>query len=219
MADSPVPPVTRRESPRTLVLLAAGGALLVLAPMLLRLLVMEAFKVPSPAMMPTLLVGDHFFVSKLPFRPRRGEVILFRYPLDPSVDYVKRVVALAGDTVQLRDGHLSINGVDLSRPAPSGTCEEALEGEPALDWPCEVWAEGGGSYPYQVIENARHDPFGPFTVPPATVFVLGDNRPNSSDSRAWGAVPLANVKGSALYVWWSSGGGGVRWNRIFHSIR
>jgi len=203
------------------VVIALAGALLFGGPLLLRAFVMEAFQNPSGSMMPALYVGDHFFVSKRPHRPQRGEVVVFRYPPDPSVDYVKRVAALAGDTIEITDGLLIVQGKDLSRREETRTCADVLASAPETpDGPCEVWSEtalGGGRY--DIVQGTRHAAFGPFTVPDGTAFVLGDNRDNSSDSRVWGPVPLSLVKGSAMFVWWSGSPGGVRWPRLFHWIR
>lgn len=157
-----------------------------------RTFVFENFKIPSRSMEDGLLVGDHLVVNKfvfsenlntplhalLPYRsPERGDVVVFKYPIEPRRDFIKRCVAVAGDTVEVRDKKLYING------------------EPQVE-------------PYVVhkgedIGPARRDNFGPYLVPEGTVFCMGDNRDNSSDSRFWGPVPLQNIKGRALLIYWS----------------
>jgi len=160
----------------------------------LRTFVVQAFKIPSESMYPTILVGDHVLVNKclygfrVPFtgarllalrEVRRGDVVVFPYPPDPSVDFIKRVVAVGGDVVEVRGKRLLIGG----RPA---------------DDPHAFLAEQGlGSL-------AGRDEFGPFTVPPGTVFVMGDNRDNSRDSRFWGPVTVSSIKGKAMFIYWSS---------------
>ncbi len=158
----------------------------------IRTFVVQAFKIPSPSMVPTLLVGDHILVNKflfgfrVPFadgkiiairEPERGDVIVFRYPRDRKLDFIKRCVAVGGETVEVREKQVFINGA-------------AVEFEQA------VFLDEGS------LLTGR-DTFGPVTVPEGKVFVMGDNRDNSNDSRFWGFVDLKDVKGKAMVIYWS----------------
>ncbi len=178
----------------------------------IRTSVVQAYKIPSGSMIPTLEIGDHILVNKfiygikIPFtsvnlisveKPKRGDVIVFIYPLDPSKDFIKRVVAEEGDTVRLVDKKLYINGSPVSDA-------HAIYREDAIP-PSEA----------EALDN-----FGPITVPKGDLFVMGDNRDNSLDSRSWGFVPLENVRGKAFIIYWSwnSQETTVRWNRLGHLI-
>jgi signal peptidase I len=158
----------------------------------IRTFVIQAFKIPSPSMVPTLLVGDHILVNKflfgfsVPFadgkimsmrEPERGDVIVFRYPRDRKLDFIKRCIAVGGETVEVREKQVFING-------------EPIETAQA------VFLDAGS------MLNGR-DTFGPVTVPEGKVFVMGDNRDNSNDSRFWGFVDLADIKGKAIVIYWS----------------
>jgi signal peptidase I len=188
--------------------------------LLLRAFVVEAFQIPSGSMIPTLEIGDHIFVSKfaygigIPFTnkkivefsdPQRGDIIVFRYPPDPSTDFIKRVVGLPGDSVELRHNQVFINGKPMPRERVAGTCRynEGRSPEEARD--CELWIEILDSKAHKVFQDPNQPPqdWGPRLVPPRSVFVMGDNRDNSRDSRVWGFVPYDNMKGRALIVWWS----------------
>lgn len=178
----------------------------------IRTFVVEAFKIPSGSMLPTLQIGDHLLVNKflygprleIPFTtisfgrlpglraPQRGDVIVFAYPRDPSQNYIKRVVAVAGQTVQLVGTRLFIDGVQVEDPYAT-------------------YRYGGRS------QVSSYGVLSPVRVPEGHLFVMGDNRDASSDSRVWGFVPLANVKGLAFIIYWSFAqepGRFVRWERI-----
>jgi signal peptidase I len=178
----------------------------------IRTFVVQAFKIPSGSMESTLQIGDHILVNKfiygvkIPFtsiqlfsleKPQRGDVLVFIYPLDPSKDFIKRVVAVEGDTVKMVNKKLYINGVDVPDSYAVYAEESVLSGE-----------------------VQKRDNFGPVTVPKGALFVLGDNRDRSLDSRFWGFVPLEDVRGKAFIVYWSwdSQGTTVRWNRLGHLI-
>ena len=138
----------------------------------------QAYRMPAGSMMPTLIVGDHFIVDKSIYRsesPKRVDVAVFRYPLDKSIDYIKRVIGLPGDEIFLKGNKLYING------------EEQVE-----DYAM-----------YSNSEVERNKDFGPFVVPEATIFFLGDNRDNSNDSRIFGPVAIKDVKGKAIGIYWS----------------
>jgi signal peptidase I len=191
--------------------------------LLLRAFVIEAFQIPSGSMIPTLEIGDHIFVSKfaygigIPFtdkkilalrEPHRGDVIVFKYPLGPETDYIKRVVGLPGDKVEIRRNEIFINGRPMPRElSTSGPCPDSDGMARMGNIPCELWVENLDGH----IHKTRHDAdrlptdFGPKVIAPANVFVMGDNRDNSNDSRVWGTVPYELIKGKALIVWWSRG--------------
>lgn len=191
----------------------AGAAIMAL---LLRVYVIEAFRIPTDFMAPMLLPGDHIFVDKLAYvtlpalkrkAPARGDVIIFSFPNDPSKDYIKRVIAVAGDTVELRDSRVLINGKVISRVLDS-TFEEDLYGRRYIvQW-----------------KNASADSrkMTAVKVPDDQVFVLGDNRAKGQDSRSYGFLPTQNIKGRAWVIWFSLGSEGsknkVRWSRLFARV-
>ena len=225
------PAAARRSQPREL--LEAILVAVVLA-LFVRTFLVQAFVVPTPSMEQTVLVGDHVVVNKflfapsavgaldrlLPRRPvRRGDLIVFKFPEDPRRDFVKRAVALAGDTVEIRSKQVFVNG--------------RLElGTAATHSESRVWPDD----PELPEGLRRRDQVPPIAVPPETCFALGDNRDNSYDSRFWGPVPAANLKGRPLFVYWSyppgaalrrSGALGwisdffasTRWSRTFLPVR
>ena len=184
---------------------------LVLA-LLIRTFVVQAFKIPSGSMEDTLMIGDHILVNKfiygikIPFtsvrlfnlyKPQRGDVVVFIYPLEPSKDFIKRVVAVEGDTVKIVDKKLFINGSAVADPY-------ALYKEDTVF----------------LAEVQPRDNYGPVTVPPGNLFVMGDNRDRSLDSRFWGFVSLEKLRGKAFMIYWSwnSLETTVRWSRIGHLI-
>jgi signal peptidase I len=222
--------------------------------LLLRAFVIEAFQIPSGSMIPTLEIGDHIFVSKfaygigIPFtnkkilsikEPRRGDVIVFKYPLGPETDYIKRVVGLPGDKVEVRRNEIFINGKPMPRELVEGgpPCRYSegprFDGTP-IEKACELWMETLDGHVHKAIHEPDHpaSEFGPKEIPPNNVFVMGDNRDNSNDSRVWGTVPYELIKGKALIIWWSRGptsgewsGRGlgewfraIRWRRFFHLV-
>jgi signal peptidase I len=178
-----------------------------------RLLLIEAFQVPSGAMMPTLEIGDHFYSAK-GSRAEPGDVIVFKYPADPEVDYVKRVVARGGDTIEIKDDVVFINGQEL----PQTRLPEPCPPPPAKFGPgsdtCVVSEERNGSRRYRVQHEGGPFSYGPTTIPAGHLFVMGDNRHNSNDSRVWGTVPGDLVKAQAQFIWWSRFESELRWGRI-----
>ncbi len=181
----------------------ALGVALLLA-LVIRTFVVQAFKIPSGSMLPTLQIGDHILVNKfiygprlevpltqwslgqLPgFRePRAGDVVVFIYPKERDKDFIKRIVAVAGQTVEARGNTILIDGKQV---------EDA----------------------HAHYEKRDHVDFGPYTVPAGHVFVMGDNRDESYDSRFWGPVPIQDIKGLAMVIYWSWGGERyVRWDRL-----
>jgi signal peptidase I len=281
------------------------GAAILIA-LALRAFVIEAFKIPSSSMYPTLEIGDHIFVNKfiygvrIPWTrtklfqlrgPHRGEVIVFIYPCDPDRDYIKRVVALANDTVEVRCNVVYVNGkavpnklvegescsyddFDESKGSwfpracsryeettETGTHDEFHDPErPSRDERVLAGTQTGGDqrdFPQRTnmtppscgdsddrlktgsIEQVRGvitetksevtakacEPQLNYRVPPGHVFVMGDNRNNSNDSRVWGSVPIENIKGKALFIWLSYrhwgllDWNGIRWPRIGAFVR
>jgi signal peptidase I len=196
-----------------------------------RTFLMQAFKIPSGAMQPTLMIQDHVFVNMRAFRapPRRGQLAVFTSPEHPDEDFIKRVIALPGDRLTVQDGHPSINGwpvphchvgvASLPDSAPDAPTHAAsaieLEflGDQAFLIATDV-PEAGGERGVQ----------GPWTVAPDEVFVLGDSRSNSYDSRAWfegrgGGVPFAKLIGEPVYVWLAfNADGSVNWSRYGLSL-
>ncbi len=184
---------------------------------------MEAFNVPSASMAPAIARGDQIFVRKSRGPFQRGEVIVFRYPLDPAVDYVKRIVGVGGDVVAGKAGQLVVNGQPIARRRLDEPCDDD-DRQPGASAPagkCALWEESfeGRSWRVALDDEMPPQDFGPVTVPPGSYFVVGDNRNASSDSRVWGPVDAGLVKGSATFIWWSSGERGVRWARIDSPIR
>jgi signal peptidase I len=294
----------------------------VLIALFLRAFVVEAFKIPSGSMIPTMEIGDHIFVNKfiygirIPYtrtkffqfrKPRRGEVIVFINPCQPEKDFIKRIVALEGDTVEVRCSMLYVNDKLVPAEHAKGVCRHWDYDEATREWAakeCSHYNErvDGRSYatihsPDRPDDEATREPTAPYsavagehdfpvlrlpnprdeTLPPTVavtkqgvtttyvrpdiptcgepdprspeqraksrgryelshskltgpcspqfhyivpkghVFVMGDNRRNSSDSRVWGVVPLENIKGKALFIWWSSKpakAGGIAWRRL-----
>lgn len=177
----------------------AFGTAIILA-LLIRTFCIQAFKIPSGSMIPTLLIGDHLLVNKIvygspvdiPFTninvfhmpgfrsPEKGEIIVFKYPENPTRDFIKRVVAVEGDTVQLIDKKVYVNGKPVEEPFTQHTDNTLRLGQ---------------------LEP--RDNFGPYLVPKNKLFVMGDNRDQSYDSRFWGYVDVKQVRGKAMIIYWS----------------
>ncbi|RMG59155.1 MAG: signal peptidase I [Gammaproteobacteria bacterium] len=184
--------------------------------LLLRSFVAEPFRIPSGSMMPTLLVGDFILVNKFAYglrlpvlhteivggdRPKRGDVIVFRYPRNPDVDYIKRVIGVPGDHVAYIDKQLFING----RPVPQKPVGPYLQIDPQRARPGEwVLDEQLPEVDHRILINRNRPGFdAEYIIPPGSYFVMGDNRDNSNDSRFWGVVPEANLVGKALLIWFN----------------
>jgi len=196
---------------------------------ILRTFLVQAYKIPSGSMEPTLLIGDHIMVNKVVFGLRvpdslfgftplagevpygrylfhlepvhRGDVVVFVFPVDPTKDFIKRVIAVAGDSVAVKGGVVLLNGQPM--PDPHGHFEV-----PAAD-----------RSPY-----SPRDSYGPVTVPAGELFMMGDNRDRSYDSRFWGFVTLDQVEGRAMFIYWSWGDDshsflGIRWSRFGKVVR
>ncbi|HEX2660816.1 MAG TPA: signal peptidase I [Polyangia bacterium] len=206
-AGTTVPPVRRAVIVIVLLFVAERGI-----GMATKRWITEAFNIPSGSMVPNLLAGDHVMVRK-GSAVARGAVVVFHYPMDPSVDYIKRVVALGGDVVELRAGAVVVNGAPLPRTDAPGEVACAQPGER-----CSLaWEQNDGrAYLISLTPDRLLQDFGPIRVPAGHVFVLGDNRDNSSDSRVWGPLPVGNVTGTVSFVYWSQDKDTqhVRWERI-----
>lgn len=202
---------------------------------LIRSFVVEPFKIPSSSMVPTLAVGDHIFVNKfhyglrLPFtkwwplhlsQVERGDVVVFIYPVDESLDFIKRVVALPGDEVRVVGHDLYVNGAQLPHEEVDAAPDDT-DGAPY-----RYYREQHGERAYVVRYERRYgETERTFHVPEGTFFVMGDNRDNSQDSREWGAVPFAHLKGKAMFIWISRDytqsifSHGIRWHRFGMGIK
>jgi len=187
---------------------------------LIKTFIIQPFKIPSGSMEDTLLVGDQLvavkflYGTKIPFTnrrilkirdPRPGDVIVFKYPNDLSKDYIKRCIATGGQTIEIKNKHIFVDGVQQKLPAHVKFIDHTI-------------------YP---SHSGPRDNYPPYVVPPGTVFVMGDNRDNSNDSRYWGPVPVENIKGKALFLYWSWNSEArvydlvhrIRWTRFFTRIR
>ncbi|MFQ5544156.1 MAG: signal peptidase I [Nitrospiria bacterium] len=213
LADEPKTKSTFREYAETLVIA-------IFLALFIRTFVVQAFKIPSGSMIPSLQIGDHILVSKfiyglkIPFtdivaipikRPERGDVIVFRFPKDESKDFIKRVIGIPGDTIEVKEKALFLNGV------------RQIEHYTNLE-------EDAGSLRLM----PGRDNFGPVTVPDNAYFVMGDNRDHSLDSRFWGFVDFSKIKGEAFFIYWSWDkeasavegiNGWPRWDRFGTMIR
>ncbi len=201
------------EAPPPMVVEYADSFFPVLALVLvLRSFLAEPFTIPSGSMLPTLEVGDYIAVNKFAYglrlpvigtkivdigMPQRGDVLVFRYPQQPSISYIKRIVGLPGDSIAYRDGTVLINGTAVHK--------EFLRREVLLAGGAEIlFSERLGEREFTMRRIEGREPFGPAwdtVVPAGHYFVMGDNRDNSTDSRAWGFVPDRLIVGKAFYVW------------------
>lgn len=187
---------------------------------LLKAFIIQNFKIPSSSMEDTLLIGDRLFASKFIYGakvpmtgmrimkvrdPRPGDVIVFKYPEDPTKDYIKRCIAVEGQTVEIRNKNVYVDGVLQETPEFAKHIDNTIISE----------------------QLGPRDNLPKRTVPPKTLFAMGDNRDNSFDSRYWGFVPYENLKGKALFIYWSIDPDAplydvlhkIRWNRLFDGIK
>jgi signal peptidase I len=222
--------------------------------LILRAFLVEAYRIPSGSMIPTLLVGDWLFVNKaiygahVPFsraslpayrEPKRGDVVVFVSPYqgdeaaqgrDPTPTLVKRLMGTPGDTLYMRNAVLYVNGIAQRQGfGASAAADAAMANEvnPLFDWQKKVGLKSSrfGAAPAQ----PTHDNWGPLVVPPQRLFMMGDSRYNSKDSRYWGFVPRENVRGKPLFVYYSYNADDsdrplpmltdIRWSRIGHWIK
>jgi signal peptidase I len=199
---------------------------------LLRSFLVEPFRIPSGSMMPTLLIGDFILVNKFSYGirlpvvdrkmvelgdPERGDVVVFRYPEDPSTPFIKRIVGLPGDVVEYRDKTVYING-EVADQVRAGTYTGTGSGVTMNGASFRREALGGSEHSILVMEGMP-GLSGRAVVPEGHYFVLGDNRDNSRDSRYWGTVPDRNLIGKAFTIWMNwDGRHGPDWSRIGRSI-
>ncbi len=188
-----------------------------------RTFVVQAFKIPSASMEPNLLIGDQLLVNKFVFAPtvsraerailpvrdvRRGDVVVFKFPEDPERDFIKRVVGLPGETIEFKDRRIVVNG------------------RPVEDPHAHYLPRAGAGGSFEIAPGDVRDHYGPVVVPAGALFVMGDNRDNSADSRYWGFMPIRNLKGRALMIYWSWDGSGAsmnpltqtRWARLLRQV-
>ncbi len=209
MTDKPVEEVVEEKTVAAVVWeWVKTIALALILALFIRTFFIQAFKIPSGSMIPTLLVGDHILVNKLVYGvrnpitrqvwikgriPKRKEVIVFIFPENPKLDFIKRVIGLPGDRIEIRDKKVYVNGKLLKEPYVQHTDPNIL--------PASI---------------SPRDNFGPVVVPKGHLFVMGDNRDQSYDSRFWGFVPIRDVKGKAfiIYFSWDKKHFRIRWNRI-----
>jgi signal peptidase I len=211
----------------------------VILALFIRTFAVQAFKIPTGSMQPNLLIGDHLLVNKLVYSPSlgpledallgkkevaRGHVVVFKFPEDPRRDFIKRVIGLPGERIEIRNKTVFVDGKPLDEPYAHFIEQPLQPSDPE----------------YGLRGETIRDNYGPELVPPGQLFVMGDNRDNSRDSRFWGFLPRDQVKGRALLVYWSyeasgeeyrrtgvidwvkdtlSAFGRTRWKRFFHVIR
>ncbi len=186
---------------------------------IIRASIVEPYRIPSGSMIPTLLIGDHIFVNKMsyglrvPFTdifltgqsvPDRGDVLVFRYPKDESINYIKRVVALPGETVEVRNRVVLVDGKEISHILVDEPVHTESMVAPKDLRNIKPYKIKIGEYDAVVLHDIYQEwtrNWGPRKVPEGHVFVMGDNRDRSSDSRMWGPVPLQNIKGRAMFIW------------------
>ncbi len=203
-----------------------------LAAMLLRAFVIQAFRIPTGSMKDTLLVGDFLLVNKfiygvrtpdsipflnikIPFyrlpefkKPHNGDVVVFKYPKDESLDYIKRCIAVGGQTVEVRNGDVFIDGISEGEKQELGKKYDPEEGRTIAY--TKIITPYGKTYTIRhYADLPRLDNFGPVLVPKGEYFMMGDNRDNSADSRSWGFLPYKNVVGEALIIYFS-------WDKAYH---
>lgn len=201
-----------------------------LAVLLLRSFLAEPFRIPSGSMKPTLLEGDFILVNKFTYglrlpvlgtkiwsmnEPQRGDVMVFRYPLDQKVDFIKRVVGLPGDKIQYKNKTLYINGQKMEQTFVEKTYDIELSG---MSYPVEKRIEALNGKMHAVFLQTQREGVDTeeIVVPEGMYYVAGDNRDNSGDSRAWGFVPQDLIIGKAFFVWlsWDGLNKDIRWHRM-----
>ncbi len=224
----------RIRSPGMLVDYARSFFPIILVVLVLRAFLIEPFRIPSGSMMPTLIAGDFILVNKYSYGirlpvlntkvidlggPQRGDIAVFRYPEDPSVDYIKRIVGLPGDHLRYEDKILYVNGEKLEQRFLG---EYVGVGAGRAMSGASLRAEKIDGVEHEILVQHRHKiAEGEFIVPAGYYFAMGDNRDNSNDSRFWGPVADEHLVGRAFMIWmsWDSGRNGVLWDRIGTRLR
>ncbi|MDT8312007.1 MAG: signal peptidase I, partial [Methylophaga sp.] len=205
---------------------------IILLVLVIRSFIAEPFRIPSASMLPTLHIGDFILVNKFAYgirlpvinskivdtgAPERGDVIVFRYPQQPEIDYIKRVVGLPGDKIGYFDKTVYINGEAIEQQA----LENDVQLSNQLSASSEVFYESFNGEQHTIaIENNQPGAEGEMRVPEGHYFVMGDNRDNSNDSRFWGPVPESHLVGKAFMIWmsWDWQAGGIVWSRLGQAI-
>jgi signal peptidase I len=195
-ARAPAPPAVAAPGSKSVLREYAEALIIaVLLALVIRTFVVQAFKIPSGSMLATLQIGDHILVNKFLYYftgPQRGDVIVFKYPQDETRDFIKRVIGLPGETIEVRGKELLVNGVPLHEPY-------AIYGDaPSL--------RGMGEH------------LGPLVVPAGRLFVMGDNRDHSMDSRVWGFLEIAKIKGKAFLIYFSIRSEDIPYNGMLPSV-
>jgi len=178
----------------------------------------ESFSIPSAAMAPTLLVGDHIMVKKKVDDIRRGDIVVFRYPPQPSVNYLKRVMALAGDTIEVRANDVFINGMALPQSPSAEACPGSKASQTAEG--CRLIHEQSDGRAHDImLEGPFNADMATVKVAPGNVFVVGDNRNDSKASRGGAFVPAENLIGQATFIYLSLSPDGAHWDRVGRHLR
>jgi signal peptidase I len=202
---------------------AEAVAIAILLALFIRTFVIQAFKIPSGSMTPTLIIGDHLLVNKFIYgiriplidhfiiqynKPERGDIVVFKWPNDERKDFIKRVIGIEGDTIEIKNDVLYLNGEKIEATYVAKYSGNNITG-------AEIYEESLGENMHYILDQyVRYEDIGPITVPENSIFVMGDNRDNSQDSRYWGFVSLNKVKGKALIIYWSW----PHWKRSFNII-
>tara|TARA_Y100000816_G_scaffold289225_1_gene275270 strand:+ start:1003 stop:1740 length:738 start_codon:yes stop_codon:yes gene_type:complete len=191
----------------------------------IRSFIIEPYKIPSGSMIPTLLIGDFILVKKYQYgirvpiinqvifennKPDYGDIVVFQYPQNKKINYIKRVIALPGDSIRYLDKELFVNGKKYTQT------QEIMYPTSSQYNSDNVYKEANSSKSYNILKSTNPSQDFEYTVPAGTYFVLGDNRDNSNDSRYWGPVPFENLIGEAFYIWmyWNPSGSDTIINRI-----
>jgi len=227
-------------------------AIAVIVALVLRTFVFQAFRIPTGSMKDTLMVGDFLLVNKFVYgirtpdringvdieiphirlpafrKPKQGDIIIFEYPKDPSVDYIKRCIGVPGDTIEIRNNNVFINSRAEGVQELVGKEYDAVEEATFAYYKISVRNNTSYIIRHRADGRTKSSSFGPVVVPAGHYFMMGDNRDNSSDSRFWGFMPRENILGKALVIYFSFDKykkskwnvfAAIRWNRIFNIIR
>jgi signal peptidase I len=203
---------------------AEALAIAILLALFIRTFVIQAFKIPSGSMKPTLIVGDHLLVNKFTYgiripaidrfliqfdTPKRGDILVFKWPKDETKDFIKRVIGVEGDIIEIKNDILYINGGKVVTEYVDKYNDNDISD-------ADRYEEFLGEHKHYILDQyVKYEDFGPVKVPKNSIFVMGDNRDNSQDSRYWGFVTLNKIKGKAIIIYWSW----PSWKRFLNIIR